>query len=1284
MTRVRWLVLIGTFLLPLWLVSAQEVNWTGIVEAAKPAVVFIETDQGYGSGAIISPNGYILTAAHVIEGASWITVVVEDTREYRASVVQADYQMDVAVLKISASGLTWLKLGDSTQLHYEDEIRVLGYPLPAPAGEIGVGFVAVAGKVRGFRQRAYGILIQHDAPTEGGHSGGPMINARAEIVGVHVGFIAGKVEAYRVAVAINDARRIIPSRAIPSGPSPVQPPTRPSLPTGPIRVPGDYSSISAALQAAPEGAEIHVSRGTYRGDLLIARPVAITGEEGAVIQGNLTIQGAQNVTLNTVEIRGRVEIRNSTDVTISRVHVSGSPSIGIVIEDSTATISECQIEGSAGVGVDISFGGRVILRDCEIAGSGGDGVRVGFGAQARIVSTTIRDSSGDGLEITGGTVELLGNRFVDNRGYGIHAHSGATLLGERNRGQGNKLGLASEEVPIEVASIQVPQEMSLEEAIQEAGQTPILLAPGEYELGFDLSVQGELRILGRGESPADCTISSRYRRRIDVESGGRLVLVNLTLAGRGIVGDGEVKFLNSRVRRVEIVDRAKAEFHNCVLSSLSVGEEAQATIIDSEVSDSKTSGLTVWGSAQLSLADTRISGNGEYGLYVTGEAQVTLVNCTITANKSNGLELEGSAQASLVDCAVEANAGTGIVATDEARLTLRNCTVSTNESNGVSTDRTAQAILEGCTISGNGNDGLSVYSSAQATLTNSVLSGNRDSGLVVYEAGRASLAGCTLSNNEYGLWTGWNAKVALQNCTISANRKGIFVGASLSAQVEFRGVVTIHDNRGWGIYVEHQGAQVVGGPVTMRGNGVPLLGFVSASIRKPLVPQTQRTELSVPGDYPTIQEAIDAIAPGGTITLAEGTFREGFTIWKSVTIRGAGPDSTVLTAPSGVPAVVAILAEAQEVRVMDLRITEVVSDWYVDPVDILGWVELINVEVVGNVGGIQAYGAARLTLRGCEISGNRGRGLWLGDQAQLETIEDSWISDNWGCGIRMPEGGKLRGRNNWVKYNDQDFCNCSPPEGFLRESPPRPLREGEVEVCPTCEFTQFREAIRTAAPGATIRLGPGHYSGPVVIVKDLILIGAGDRTVVTGIGIGGNAVVELRDLTFAHPDGTGLVVGGKAQVNLVNCALSNNKYHGLAVTEEGRVTLQSCRIFGNGLDGLWVSWAAQVNVENSTITANERCGLWVKDEAQLNLKNCLIERNVCDGVRVMHETRTTVRDCVVRNNGKWGITAWLKNCEFDGGDGFWGEVILQDNEIYGNGRGDVCLPDLCLPEGACE
>ena len=68
MTRVRWLVLIGIFLLPLWLVPAQEINWTGIIEAAKPAGAFIETNQGPGSGAIVSPNGCNHTSLYVTGG----------------------------------------------------------------------------------------------------------------------------------------------------------------------------------------------------------------------------------------------------------------------------------------------------------------------------------------------------------------------------------------------------------------------------------------------------------------------------------------------------------------------------------------------------------------------------------------------------------------------------------------------------------------------------------------------------------------------------------------------------------------------------------------------------------------------------------------------------------------------------------------------------------------------------------------------------------------------------------------------------------------------------------------------------------------------------------------------------------------------------------------------------------------------------------------------------------------------------------------------------------------
>jgi len=105
--------------------------------------ILAETPKGTsaGSGAIISPDGYILTAAHVIEGASRIKVVVEESREFWASVVNADYKADVAILKIPTSGLTWFALGDSDKVAIEEQIRVLGYPLPGA----GVGLIAVAG-----------------------------------------------------------------------------------------------------------------------------------------------------------------------------------------------------------------------------------------------------------------------------------------------------------------------------------------------------------------------------------------------------------------------------------------------------------------------------------------------------------------------------------------------------------------------------------------------------------------------------------------------------------------------------------------------------------------------------------------------------------------------------------------------------------------------------------------------------------------------------------------------------------------------------------------------------------------------------------------------------------------------------------------------------------------------------------------------------------------------------------------------------------------------------------
>lgn len=207
--------------------TAQGLAWPTVVSSAKPAVVWVlaKTTDGIssGSGVIVSSDGLILTANHVIDGATEVTVVLEESRKYQAMVVRTDTASDVAILRISASGLRWLVLGNSDSLNYEEEVRVLGYPLPGH----GVGYVAVAGRIQGFRVRDGVRLFQHDAPTEAGLSGGPVVNARMEVVGIHLGFIKGDHSAYTLAVAVNSIKGLLPSLAT----GPTSTPPAPSPPS---------------------------------------------------------------------------------------------------------------------------------------------------------------------------------------------------------------------------------------------------------------------------------------------------------------------------------------------------------------------------------------------------------------------------------------------------------------------------------------------------------------------------------------------------------------------------------------------------------------------------------------------------------------------------------------------------------------------------------------------------------------------------------------------------------------------------------------------------------------------------------------------------------------------------------------------------------------------------------------------------------------------------------------------------------------------------------------------
>jgi len=139
-----------------------------------------ERPRGVGSGFILSADGYVMTNAHVIEDASEILVTLTDKREFKAKLIGADKRSDVAVVKIEATSLPVVKIGDISKLRVGEWVMAIGSPF-------GLENTVTAGIVSA-KQRDTGDLvplIQTDVAINPGNSGGPLINLRGEVVGIN-------------------------------------------------------------------------------------------------------------------------------------------------------------------------------------------------------------------------------------------------------------------------------------------------------------------------------------------------------------------------------------------------------------------------------------------------------------------------------------------------------------------------------------------------------------------------------------------------------------------------------------------------------------------------------------------------------------------------------------------------------------------------------------------------------------------------------------------------------------------------------------------------------------------------------------------------------------------------------------------------------------------------------------------------------------------------------------------------------------------------------------------
>ncbi len=163
--------------------------------------------RGQGSGFIVSPDGIILTNAHVVKGAKEVTVKLTDRREFRAKVLGADPKTDVAVLRIEANNLPVVQLGKVADLRVGEWVLAIGSPF---GFENTVTAGVVSAKGRSLPDDSAVPFIQTDVPINPGNSGGPLFNARGEVVGINSQIYSrsGGFMGISFAIPIDEASRV--------------------------------------------------------------------------------------------------------------------------------------------------------------------------------------------------------------------------------------------------------------------------------------------------------------------------------------------------------------------------------------------------------------------------------------------------------------------------------------------------------------------------------------------------------------------------------------------------------------------------------------------------------------------------------------------------------------------------------------------------------------------------------------------------------------------------------------------------------------------------------------------------------------------------------------------------------------------------------------------------------------------------------------------------------------------------------------------------------------------
>ena len=270
-----------------------------------------QAQAGLGSGVIISPDGYILTNNHVVEGADEIEVTLTDSRRARARVIGTDPETDLAILKIELEKLPVIVLGNSDQLAVGDQVLAIGNPF-------GVGQTVTSGIVSALGRTQLGIntfenFIQTDAAINPGNSGGPLLDSAGRLIGINTAIYSpsGASAGIGFAVPVDTVMRVVP-QLIKTGKY-----IRPALG---IEV---DEQLNARLQALTGSKGVFVLRVTPGSAAHRAGLVGVEVTAGGIVPGDRVISIDGIAVDDVTTLQARLDDKNVGDVVVLLVERAG-------------------------------------------------------------------------------------------------------------------------------------------------------------------------------------------------------------------------------------------------------------------------------------------------------------------------------------------------------------------------------------------------------------------------------------------------------------------------------------------------------------------------------------------------------------------------------------------------------------------------------------------------------------------------------------------------------------------------------------------------------------------------------------------------------------------------------------------------------------------------------------------------------------------------------------------------------------------------------------------------